>query len=265
VSRFFNTKYPNHYLIVNSCSERDYDPSFFNNQVMRCPTDDHNVPLLAYVCPALAPTGRCPCTCGLARARLAHARVWESGETQGLARAGPDAVVGCRDLFAYCAQFHKFLSRDPQNVLAVHCKGSACARAGRSRRRPGPSSMLVWNGCLCRWQRPHWHHHLRVDALLGPLSDSAGAAAGGAPELAAAAACAYLTRGSTMRACALGELGLVCCASYRHSHQRRVPGRPGMSRAPPCLTRWPLPGLPGTLSLEFLCWRHFCDILVTFW
>ncbi|EDQ91988.1 uncharacterized protein MONBRDRAFT_31118 [Monosiga brevicollis MX1] len=46
VARFFNTKFPNAYLIVNCCSERDYDHAFFNNSVKNCRIDDHNVPPL---------------------------------------------------------------------------------------------------------------------------------------------------------------------------------------------------------------------------
>ena len=49
VARFFNTKYPGHYRIVNSCSEKDYDHTRFHDQVVRCPIDDHNVPHLQYV------------------------------------------------------------------------------------------------------------------------------------------------------------------------------------------------------------------------
>ncbi|XP_071497279.1 phosphatidylinositol 3,4,5-trisphosphate 3-phosphatase TPTE2-like [Diadema antillarum] len=46
VSRFLNTKHPNHYKVFNMCSERHYDESYFNYQVVRVQTDDHNVPRL---------------------------------------------------------------------------------------------------------------------------------------------------------------------------------------------------------------------------
>ncbi|XP_054754734.2 phosphatidylinositol 3,4,5-trisphosphate 3-phosphatase TPTE2-like [Lytechinus pictus] len=46
VSRFLNTKHPDHYKVFNLCSERHYDESYFNHQVIRVQTDDHNVPKL---------------------------------------------------------------------------------------------------------------------------------------------------------------------------------------------------------------------------
>lgn len=47
VSRFFNTKHPDHYMLVNLCSERSYESHWFNNNVERVLIDDHNVPRLS--------------------------------------------------------------------------------------------------------------------------------------------------------------------------------------------------------------------------
>ena len=47
VSRFFNTKHPDHYKLYNLCSERSYDATFFNDNVERVLIDDHNVPRLS--------------------------------------------------------------------------------------------------------------------------------------------------------------------------------------------------------------------------
>eukprot|EP00050_Salpingoeca_kvevrii_P010121 m.6706 g.6706 ORF g.6706 m.6706 type:complete len:416 (-) comp2647_c0_seq3:668-1915(-) len=46
VIRFFNTKYPEHYMLYNLCSERQYDPALFNGRVECFGIDDHNVPTL---------------------------------------------------------------------------------------------------------------------------------------------------------------------------------------------------------------------------
>lgn len=46
VARFFNTKHPDRYLIVNLCAERIYDSSFFHGQVEHMPCDDHNPPMV---------------------------------------------------------------------------------------------------------------------------------------------------------------------------------------------------------------------------
>mmetsp|Transcript_39533 Transcript_39533/g.98947 ORF Transcript_39533/g.98947 Transcript_39533/m.98947 type:complete len:539 (-) Transcript_39533:219-1835(-) len=44
VYRFFETRHPDSYLIVNLCSERIYDPSIFHNRVEFWPFDDHQPP-----------------------------------------------------------------------------------------------------------------------------------------------------------------------------------------------------------------------------
>jgi PTEN phosphatase family protein len=46
VARFFNTKHPDRYLIVNLCAERIYDASLFRGQVEVIPCDDHNPPMV---------------------------------------------------------------------------------------------------------------------------------------------------------------------------------------------------------------------------
>ncbi|KAL6075667.1 Phosphatidylinositol 3,4,5-trisphosphate 3-phosphatase tpte2, variant 2 [Balamuthia mandrillaris] len=46
VVRFFNTRHGGHYRIYNMCAERDYSHAKFQDQVVRCPVEDHNVPSL---------------------------------------------------------------------------------------------------------------------------------------------------------------------------------------------------------------------------
>lgn len=46
VSRFFNTMHADNYLIVNLCSERQYDSSYFRGQVELMPCEAHNPPTL---------------------------------------------------------------------------------------------------------------------------------------------------------------------------------------------------------------------------
>eukprot|EP01102_Stenamoeba_stenopodia_P002524 TRINITY_DN12360_c0_g1_i1.p1 TRINITY_DN12360_c0_g1~~TRINITY_DN12360_c0_g1_i1.p1 ORF type:complete len:498 (+),score=102.62 TRINITY_DN12360_c0_g1_i1:32-1495(+) len=46
VARFFNTKHPNHYKIVNCCAEYEYPSDKFHGNVWRFPVEDHNCPTL---------------------------------------------------------------------------------------------------------------------------------------------------------------------------------------------------------------------------
>ncbi|XP_022671906.1 phosphatidylinositol 3,4,5-trisphosphate 3-phosphatase TPTE2-like isoform X2 [Varroa destructor] len=46
VEKFFVTKHSGHYKVCNMCSERTYDDSHFERQILRLKIDDHNVPLL---------------------------------------------------------------------------------------------------------------------------------------------------------------------------------------------------------------------------
>lgn len=48
VARFFKTKHPGHYLVVNTCGEAgfDYDPALFEGHVVRYYVADHNPPAL---------------------------------------------------------------------------------------------------------------------------------------------------------------------------------------------------------------------------
>ncbi|RXN06841.1 phosphatidylinositol 3,4,5-trisphosphate 3-phosphatase TPTE2-like protein [Labeo rohita] len=46
VTRFLDTKHPDHYKVFNLCSEKGYDPKFFHYRVERVMIDDHNVPSL---------------------------------------------------------------------------------------------------------------------------------------------------------------------------------------------------------------------------
>nr|XP_039265693.1 phosphatidylinositol 3,4,5-trisphosphate 3-phosphatase TPTE2-like [Styela clava] len=46
VSRFMKTKHPGNYKLYNLCSERSYDPMWFEGRVSRILIDDHNVPKL---------------------------------------------------------------------------------------------------------------------------------------------------------------------------------------------------------------------------
>ncbi|CAG0903994.1 unnamed protein product [Cyprideis torosa] len=74
VVRFFETKHPGHYKIVNCCSEREYDPEKFQGHVMRFMIEDHNVPTL-------------------------------------------------EEMIRFAKFSCDWLDADPENVLAVHCKG----------------------------------------------------------------------------------------------------------------------------------------------
>jgi len=49
VQRFFEYYHPNHFLIINLCSERAYDRSLFGGMVERYPFDDHNCPRLEVI------------------------------------------------------------------------------------------------------------------------------------------------------------------------------------------------------------------------
>eukprot|EP00049_Salpingoeca_infusionum_P018316 m.356658 g.356658 ORF g.356658 m.356658 type:complete len:530 (+) comp17595_c0_seq1:171-1760(+) len=90
VARFFNTKHKGHYMIINCCSERDYDHSKFYDCVDNCPIDDHNVPTL-------------------------------------------QQIVGT------CEKIERHLTADPENVVAVHCKG------GKGRTGTIICSWLLWD------------------------------------------------------------------------------------------------------------------------
>eukprot|EP00808_Paulinella_micropora_P000959 g62816.t1 len=53
VQRFFNTLHPEHYLVMNLCSEQDYDASKFGGRKLYFPFDDHNpcpFPLIEEFC-----------------------------------------------------------------------------------------------------------------------------------------------------------------------------------------------------------------------
>ena len=94
VARLLDTRHPRRYKVYNLCSEKSYDSSYFHGRVERIRIDDHTVPPLLY-------------------STVVVLVVWVVSYTIG----------SCRDIVRFCDDVKKWMEMDPNNVIAVHCKG----------------------------------------------------------------------------------------------------------------------------------------------
>lgn len=83
--------------------EKGYDPQFFHYRVERVFIDDHNVPSLEWAPPCTVMSGLQWCRFRLGLKKLSD--------------------VFIRDMLKYTVSVREWMSADPNNIIAIHCKG----------------------------------------------------------------------------------------------------------------------------------------------
>lgn len=93
--------------------EKGYDPQFFHYRVERVFIDDHNVPSLEWVTLSATVVFFYLLVLTSCRLQLHH-------RTSHLVSA---SVILIRDMLKYTASVKEWMSADPKNIIAIHCKG----------------------------------------------------------------------------------------------------------------------------------------------
>lgn len=115
--------------------EKGYDPQFFHYKVERVFIDDHNVPFLGWVTYSDASfKWHLTQSCNLADFRLQlHKKVFCIWALRTkwyiciMSSYNVFIIVCCtfclRDMLKYTASVREWMSADPKNIIAIHCKG----------------------------------------------------------------------------------------------------------------------------------------------
>lgn len=93
--------------------EKGYDPQFFHYKVERVFIDDHNVPSLEWVTLSAVMYHFCFTSPTHFRLQL-HKRAFQPVSM---------STISLRDMLKYTASMREWMSADPKNIIAIHCKG----------------------------------------------------------------------------------------------------------------------------------------------